>query len=373
MSKRRLNTRTPRGWWLLLAAAGLAAVVQSGDRPAHQAWGKELARGDVAAASDDAEESNNQDEKEFPGGASLKTDPELERLLKRADEFAADGRYDLACVLWQRVLDESAETVMTRDDWTVKTFKRMYRTYKSVTGEIERTLAKLPAEGLKVYRLTADGEAQAILAAGEGDRLEESLVQVTRRYFLSSHGDDAAFKLACLRMDRYDFVGSSRLLAKILEEYPDPSVPREQILARLAVASARVGDRETAKKAVAELKKSGSAAIGSLVELVDKEVGREGVEAVVSAEASEQWPMTLGNPADRSHESAAPVGQNALGIVDGRLRPEHGYRVDRAVRQPGPRRAAAPQTHWAAPGGAVAAGPQQPDGALEAGWLVAGW
>ena len=55
-------------------------------------------------------------EANFPSGAGLKTDPELEGLLKRAEGFVDDGRYDLATILWQRVLDESGETVMTRRD-----------------------------------------------------------------------------------------------------------------------------------------------------------------------------------------------------------------------------------------------------------------
>ena len=55
------------------------------------------ARPAVNAEDADIKKENDQ----FANGASLKTDPELERLLKRAEQFAADGRYDLATVLWQ--------------------------------------------------------------------------------------------------------------------------------------------------------------------------------------------------------------------------------------------------------------------------------
>ena len=84
---------------------------------------------------------------EFSGGAPLKTDPELERLLERAELFVTDRRYDLASVLWQKVLDETGDTLVTRDG----------RIYRSLSEEVEQTLAKLPPEGLRVYRLTADG------------------------------------------------------------------------------------------------------------------------------------------------------------------------------------------------------------------------
>ena len=55
---------------------------------------------------------------------------------------------------------------------------------------------------------------------------EEALAIVVRRYFLSSVGDDAAYKLGCYALDRHDFVGASRLFTKILERHPDPSMPR---------------------------------------------------------------------------------------------------------------------------------------------------
>ena len=59
--------------------------------------------------------------------------------------------------------------------------------------------------------MRADGEARAILAnRGEADRAE-LLAEVVRRFFLSSIGDDAAFELACIKLDRYEFAGASRL------------------------------------------------------------------------------------------------------------------------------------------------------------------
>ncbi len=84
---------------------------------------------------------------QFPGGAPLKTDPELERLLERAEKFAEDGRYDLASILWQKVLEESSDTLMTRDG----------RKYTSLAEEVERTIAKLPETGLRVYRTQSNG------------------------------------------------------------------------------------------------------------------------------------------------------------------------------------------------------------------------
>ncbi len=272
-------------------------------------------------------------------GASLKTDAELDRLLKRADEFAEEGRYDLAVVLWQKVLDGSADTVMTREEWLHKTSKHEYRKYRSVSEEIERSLAKLPANGLRVYRATADGEAKAILAASEDDprslgghwqeehaaawvnvptgpaplsRREQALAEVVRRFFLSSHGDDAAFELACLEMERYEFVGASRLLNKLLHEYPDSDVAEGQILLRLAVANGRIGDRDTARQVLATLQTSADANLQhvSLVEHdVERSLGqRSHVAAQTKADSPGGWRMRLGGPSRTGHMKALPPG-----------------------------------------------------------------
>jgi len=77
-------------------------------------------------------------EKEYPGGAALKTDPEQQRLLKRAEQCVADGRLDLAAVLWQKVLDEAGDTLMTRDG-------RTYTSPRSGCASSDRNAMNLPS------------------------------------------------------------------------------------------------------------------------------------------------------------------------------------------------------------------------------------
>lgn len=337
-AKKRTVRLTP--WGLVVGGLLLLLVVAE-----HSTHGQVLLRR-VREAPIASPETNSEEDEDFAGGASLKTDPDLDQLLRKADEFASDGRHDLACVLWQRVLDESAGTVMTREDWTTKTFKRMYRRYRSVAGEIEQTIAKLPDEGLRVYRLSADGEAKAVLATGEGDQLEEALSQVTRRYFLSSQGDDAAYQLACLRMDRYDFVGASRLLVKVIEEYPDPSVPQDELLLRLAVASSRVGDQQLASKTLDKLKASRRFVSERLVSLVADDMKREGITAVQTASATDDWPIDYGNSARTGHMKSLPKAitgktlselwtgefETAVQVAGGRQQPQVYEEFDRLKR-----------------------------------------
>ena len=286
----------------VVAGALLMGVVCA----ASAAQGQPLGRFIRPVSALETSSTNSDDDSDFAGGASLKTDPELDQFLKRADQFAEDGRYDLASVLWQRVLDESSGTVMTRDDWTQQTSRRKYKRYRSVIGEIEQTIANLPPAGLRTYRVTADGEAQALLSGAETKGLEEALTQVTSRYFLSSHGDDAAFRLACLRMDRFDFVGASRLLSKVLNQYPDSNIPREDVLLRMAVASARVGDQESAKNAWDKLKDSGAGLSARLVSLIEADLSREGIDKPQYVGASQQWTMPYGNPARTGHMLPLP-------------------------------------------------------------------
>ena len=238
-------------------------------------------------ADDAADAMNELAEKKFPGGAALKTDPEQQRLLKRAEQCVADGRLDLAAILWQRVLDEAGDTLMTRDG----------RLYTSLADEVERTLASTDPQALATYRITADGEAQAVLAQADPGNEEEALAKVVHKYFLSSVGDEAAYKLACYALDRHDFVGASRLLTRILERHPDPSMPKSEILLRLSVASANVGDLATANaalKAIAEI--PGPRPETAVLSQVEEYLALASQQSSLTPASSKNWLMALGNP-----------------------------------------------------------------------------
>jgi outer membrane protein assembly factor BamB len=260
-------------------------------------------------ADDEADKVEDVAEKYLPGGAALKTDPEQQRLLKRAEQCVEDGRLDLAAILWQRVLDEAGDTLMVNRvrEYNVGDKKVTFVMYSSLAEQVERTLSKLPPLALATYRISADGEAQAILAAAEPAKEEEALSQVVRRFFLSSHGDDAAYRLACLALDRHDFVGASRLLTRILENHPDPSIPKSELWLRLAVASARMSDRQTAQQSLSQLTSAtGPRPPSEIIDLVTQDVQDSAQATNVAAAAAKDWHMLLGNPMRSGHMVSLP-------------------------------------------------------------------
>lgn len=233
------------------------------------------------------------------GQAKLNTLPEHQKLMERADEFAAQGRYDLAILLWQRVLDESNDSLFTRDAWSYETIDgNRYQKYRSLAQEIARGIAKLPADGLKVYRGTADVQAFQLLA-DEANR-EEALAAVIQKYFLSSQGDNAAFELAGRALDRFDFLLAARLLTRLAEEYPDSEIPREEVLLRLAVANAHLGDQEAARNLLDQIAKAGPG-----VTAVRDYLGQFQDEPARPAQQG-GWPLALGNAARSGHMRSLP-------------------------------------------------------------------
>jgi outer membrane protein assembly factor BamB len=215
-------------------------------------------------------------------GAVLKTDPDLEASLQTAERFKNDGNYRIATQLWQAVLGRSGDSLYSQDRLT----------YFSLVQQVERILADLPPEGLAAYRVIADAEAKEILAEANDPFDTVALNKVVRLYFISSLGDDAAFTLGCIYLDRFDFIGARRMFEKIEKHYPDPSVPREDILVRIALCQSYLGQTEAAQRlldVVAE--QVGDSRLGSQVRSSLGELNDQKSTNVVES----NWSMPLGS------------------------------------------------------------------------------
>jgi len=225
---------------------------------------------------------DNEDDVEM--GAALKTNPDLEAHLEKADRYRSDGKYRTATKLWQAVLEQSGDSLYTLDN----------KTYFSLVEEVEKTLSQLPAEGLSAYRITADAEAKEILNnAKPGDTT--ALSTVIRQYFISSLGDDAAFELGSIYLDRFDFNGALRLFEKIATVYPDPSVKIEQVYLRIAVCHSYLGNTADAEAALKKSRSVASSEVANL-ESVQASLGQLSV-ATKKSNGLDVWNTRLGNAA----------------------------------------------------------------------------
>ena len=216
--------------------------------------------------------------------AALKTDPDLEALMDKADRYRNDGNYRVAATLWQAVLQRSGDALYSDDQ----------QTYFSLVQRVERVLSELPPEGLAAYRVTADAEAQEILNQQPPHDVT-ALATVVQKYFISSQGDDAAYELGSIFLDRFDFSGARRLFEKIATEYPDPSVPMDQVLLKIALCQSWLGNSSAAEAALTQsLPYSETSSEPRNYELVSRSIGELSFNGP-KTDVSSQWKMMLGN------------------------------------------------------------------------------
>ena len=216
--------------------------------------------------------------------AALKTDPDLEALMDKAERYRNDGNYRVAATLWQAVLQRSGDALYSDDQ----------QTYFSLVQRVERVLAELPPEGLDAYRVTADAEAQEILNQQPLHDVT-ALATVVQKYFISSQGDDAAFELGSIFLDRFDFSGARRLFEKIATDYPDPSVPLDQVFLKIALCDSWLGNSSAAEAALNQsLPYSETSAEPRNYELVSRSIGRLSFDGPTT-DVTSQWKMMLGN------------------------------------------------------------------------------
>ena len=220
--------------------------------------------------------------------ATLKTDPDLELILEKAERFASDENWTVATKLWQAVLDRSGDAMWSEDGIL----------YYSLAEQVERKLASLPPEALQAYRVRADADARAILAAAGDGQQSQALGRVVGSYFVSSIGDDAAFESGCLKLDRYDFVGALRLFEKLVHRYPDSDIPKDQVHLRIALCHAFLGNSSAADEAITAAEKSlagGATAAGVVPDQLRGSMDQLTVESV-SAMTDKAIRMRLAGP-----------------------------------------------------------------------------
>ena len=217
--------------------------------------------------------------------AILKTDAELEALLVKAERYLADGNFRIATRIWQEVMGRCGDTLYSTDG----------EIYYSLGRQVEQRIAKLPPDGLRTYRISADAGATEILAAQGATDRTAALNRIVNEYFLSELGDDAALELASHALDGFDFVGASRLLQRIVDDYPDPSVAIDQVWMRIAVCQAFNGNHDAAALALKEARSLATPSTGPLLDRVASEIKETAHQNVAAAQSDQFVAMRLGN------------------------------------------------------------------------------
>ncbi len=232
----------------------------------------------------------------YIGGAMLKTDPDLVALLNKADQYQKDGNYQVAIRYWQTVLEQSGDTLYSDNG----------ETYYSMTERVESILTELPLEGLRAYRISADANAKEIMAQSKGDFDVEILSKIVKSYFISSLGDEAAYQLAGIFMDQFDFVAATRLLRKITDQYPSPSVSMGDVWLKLSVAYTYLGDTTMAQQALANAQQIGgtSSAIARDIRSFVESSPKLSDNSLVMGD----WTMRMGGPRRHGLMNRLPDG-----------------------------------------------------------------
>ncbi len=242
-----------------------------------------------AAAQDDAAvagQADAGDEKRFPHGATLQTNPDIEEVLRKAQRYMEEGNYRAASRFWQAAVQRAGDQLYSADG----------ELYFPLVRKIEEIIAKLPPEGLETYRIAADAEATEYLADDSRFDQIQRWQKVVDLAFLSTPGDQAALQLASHYLDRYQAIPAQLLLRRILDVYPDSRVPRDEVLMKLALAYGLSGDRQRGLAALQEARQ---------------------VRATVTAAVLDQVEVLLASATDRSsggNVANAPAWTSSLGL-----------------------------------------------------------
>jgi len=231
-------------------------------------------------------------------GATLKVDPDLEAILKKAERYQADGNYLLATRLWQTVLEQSGDVLYSHDG----------QLYHSLADHVQQVLANLSPEALRTYRISADAGARELLAQARGDYDTDVLARIVKQYFLSELGDEAAFQLGQIYLDRHDFVGAARMFRRIVEVYPDPTVPIDEVHLRLAVAQAYLGNADGAAESLDAATRINAALASRRVDQVHEAIADAPHQQAAGEHVSAARHMALGSPFRRGVMPALPAG-----------------------------------------------------------------
>jgi outer membrane protein assembly factor BamB len=245
-------------------------------------------------------------------GVFLPPDRSAKRRLETAKEMTESRRYGEA-VRYLGSLLESSEDYFFKTEPTDTVFQ-------SLKAEAGRLIGSLPAEGRESYELQFGAKARRMLeeAAGANDFVE--LAEVSRRFFYTQAGGEAALLLARNHLDHERPLAAGLLLERLRESTDGGQRFEPMLSLYLATAWLRAGMPEKAQVVLLDLKRQRPQAelrIGgkptklfnddshALTWLEDKTGGRHETR---SAETGDDWLMYRGD----ARRNAAAHGSRPL-------------------------------------------------------------
>jgi outer membrane protein assembly factor BamB len=254
----------------------------------------------------------------FREAVSVDVETQVVKKLETAREHIIEGQWDTAVSILQELIDSSGDTLVPAEPGR----------YSNTGDYCHLLISQFPDVGLTAYRNRVDTQATEWFETGQQTFDERPLIRIVNSAFNSTVGDDALWLLGELAFEQGRFALARQywsLLVPSVENraepenaeaienqnapdsrqnyltHPDPSVSREEVLARLVLCSIFEGDRARAKSELAVCGVDFPDATGTLAGTTGKFVQ---ILADVLAESA-RW----SDAEDSAHAQAAPGGR----------------------------------------------------------------
>ena len=247
---------------------------------------------------------------------SIREDTEaVDRFLKIEERHAPRGEWSRIARFYQEQLDRNDQGLFGIDG----------ERYLPLTVYCHQRVGKLPPEGLEAYRRRVDPEADRLFEQARSTGDVAPLMELIRRFFNATKGDDAMLLAGVLLMERGQYWEAARALRPLHPSlgagvlfYPDTTLDLDGVRARLAYALAAQGERSELESLLGRWDpathfgaSTGAAFAKDLVELA------KGARATSTA-APDDWPVVYGSAAHANvaASSEQPVGPAAWLLPD---------------------------------------------------------
>ncbi|CAN5761952.1 PQQ-binding-like beta-propeller repeat protein [soil metagenome] len=286
------------------------------------------------------------------GGGSVypETSSFAESLLLNARFHEENEQWASAVELYRRVIRQYGEMVTPLPATELDDPMDGFRLYINVRELCQRRIARLPAEGLRIYRQQVDGEAEHWYRRGLQDRDPAPLRRVVTEAFCSSWGDEALELLGDLSFQEGRFADALAAYRALVPDqpedpgilvYPDPTVDLARISAKKLLVRAAAGENPPQADDLQEFAQTYPDAKGSLagrdeaplVEILAEALKLDGLAPPISRDG--RWPTFAGAP-NRSKVATEPIDIGSLQWVIPLERPTESAdsRLTASVRLP---------------------------------------